>query len=84
MQPQTHLSLRKKAKKNTQVQPQKPAEPLLPNCTYKEHNNKSDEANSRHFSQNISVKPHCPSLLSVCTVCVCVCVYFAELYVALL
>ena len=28
-----------------------------------------------HFSsQNISVKPHCPSLLSVCTVCVCVCV----------
>ena len=26
-----------------------------------------------HFSsQNISVKPHCPSLLSVCTVCVCV------------
>ena len=34
------------------------------------------KANSRHFSsQNISVKPHCPSLLSVCTVCtVCVCV----------
>ena len=32
------------------------------------------KANSRHFSsQNISVKPHCPSLLSVCTVCVCVC-----------
>ena len=32
-------------------------------------------ANSRHFfSQNISVKPHCPSLLSVCTVCVYVCV----------
>ena len=31
------------------------------------------KANSRHFfSQNISVKPHCPSLLSVCTVCVCV------------
>ena len=23
---------------------------------------------------NISVRPHCPSLLSVCTVCVCVCV----------
>ena len=36
------------------------------------------KANSRHLSfQNISVKPHCPSLLSVCTVCVCVsvCVY---------
>ena len=33
------------------------------------------KANSRHFSsQNISVKPHCPSLLSVFTVCVCVCV----------
>ena len=33
------------------------------------------KANSRHFSsQNISVKPHCPSLPSVCTVCVCVCV----------
>ena len=32
------------------------------------------KSNSRHFSsQNISVKPHCPSLLSVCTVCVCVC-----------
>ena len=31
------------------------------------------KANSRHFSSlNISVKPHCPSLLSVCTVCVCV------------
>ena len=31
------------------------------------------KANSRHFSsQNISIKPHCPSLLSVCTVCVCV------------
>ena len=31
--------------------------------------------NSRHFSsQNISVRPHCPSLPSVCTVCVCVCV----------
>ena len=32
------------------------------------------KANSRHFSsQNISVKPHwSPSLLSVCTVCVCV------------
>ena len=30
---------------------------------------------SRHFSsQNISVKPHCPSLPSVCTVYVCVCV----------
>ena len=30
------------------------------------------KANSRYFSsQNISVKPHCPSLLSVCTVCVC-------------
>ena len=29
---------------------------------------------SRHFSsQNISVKPHCPSLPSVCTVCVRVC-----------
>ena len=36
------------------------------------------KANSRHFSsQNISVKPHCPSLLSVCTMCmrVHVCVY---------
>ena len=34
------------------------------------------KANSRHFSsQNISVKPHCPSLPSVCTVCVCVCVH---------
>ena len=38
------------------------------------------KANSRHFfSQNISVKLHCPSLLSVCTVClfvcVCVCVF---------
>ena len=40
------------------------------------------KANSRHFfSQNISVKPHCPSLLSVCTVracvraCVCACVW---------
>ena len=33
------------------------------------------KANSRHFSsQNISVKPHCPSLPSVCTVCLCVCV----------
>ena len=33
------------------------------------------KVNSRHFSsQNISVKPHCPSLPSVCTVCVCVCV----------
>ena len=42
------------------------------------------KANSRHFSsQNILVKPHCPSLLSVCTVhcpsllsvcTVCVCV----------
>ena len=32
-------------------------------------------ANSRHFSsQNISVKPQCPSLVSVCTVCMCVCV----------
>ena len=31
------------------------------------------KANSRHFSsQNISVKPHCPSLLPVCTVYVCV------------
>ena len=31
------------------------------------------KSTSRHFSsQNISVKPHCPSLLSVCTVCVCV------------
>ena len=31
------------------------------------------KANSRHFSsQNISVKPHCPSLPSVCTVYVCV------------
>ena len=28
---------------------------------------------SRHFSsQNILVKPHCPSLLSVCAVCVCI------------
>ena len=35
----------------------------------------SSKANSRHFSsQNISVKPHCPSLLSVCTVFVCMCV----------
>ena len=33
------------------------------------------KVNSRHFSsQNISVKPHCPSLPSVWTVCVCVCV----------
>ena len=33
------------------------------------------KVSSRHFSsQNISVKPHCPSLPSVCTVCVCVCV----------
>ena len=33
------------------------------------------KANSRHFSsQNISVKPHYPSILSVCTVYVCVCV----------
>ena len=33
------------------------------------------KANSRHFSsQNISVKPHCPSPLSVCPVWVCVCV----------
>ena len=79
MQLQTHLSLRKKAKMNTQVQPQKPAEPLLPNYTYKEHNNKSDKANSRHFSQNISVKPHCPSLLY--SVCVCVCIL--QLYVPL-
>ena len=32
------------------------------------------KVNSRHFSsQNISVKPHCPSLPSVCTVCVRVC-----------
>ena len=32
------------------------------------------KVNSRHFSsQNISVKPQCPSLPSVCTVCVCVC-----------
>ena len=32
------------------------------------------KVNSRHFSsQNISVKPHCPSLPSICTVCVCVC-----------
>ena len=30
------------------------------------------KVSSRHFSsQNISVKPHCPSLPSVCTVCVC-------------
>ena len=34
------------------------------------------KANSRHFSsQNISVKPHCPSLPSVCTVYVCVRAY---------
>ena len=34
-----------------------------------------------HFSsQNISVKPHCPSLLSVCTVCVCVCVHLLHSY----
>ena len=33
------------------------------------------KANSRHFSsQNISGKRHCPSPLSVYTVCVCVCV----------
>ena len=33
------------------------------------------KVNSKHFSsQNISVKPHCSSLPSVCTVCVCVCV----------
>ena len=33
------------------------------------------KASSRHFSsQNIPVKPHCPSFLSVCTVCGCVCV----------
>ena len=33
----------------------------------------SSKANSRHFSsQNISVKQHCPSPLSVCTLCVCV------------
>ena len=29
---------------------------------------------SQKFSQNISIKPHCPSLLLVCTVCVCMCV----------
>ena len=34
-----------------------------------------------HFSsQNISVKPHCSSLLSVCTVCVCVCVHLLHSY----
>ena len=33
------------------------------------------KVSSWHFSsQNISVKPHCPALPSVCTVCVCVCV----------
>ena len=33
------------------------------------------KANSSHFSSHsTSVKPHCPSLLSICTVCVCVCV----------
>ena len=50
------------------------------------------KANSRHFSsQNISVKSHCPSLLSVCysvcacvracvraCVCVCVCIIMLE------
>ena len=36
-------------------------------------------ANSRHFSsQNISVKQHCPSPLSVCTVCVCACMRVCE------
>ena len=37
---------------------------------------------TRHFSsQNISVKPHCLSLLSVCVcVCVCVCVYLLKNY----
>ena len=34
------------------------------------------KANSRHFSSlNNSVKQHCPSPLSVCTVCMYVCVY---------
>ena len=34
------------------------------------------KVNSRHFSsQNISVEPHCPLLPSVCTVCVCVCIF---------
>ena len=33
------------------------------------------KVNSRHFSsRNISVKLHCPSLPSVCTMCECVCV----------
>ena len=33
------------------------------------------KANSGHFSsQNISAKLHCQSSLSVCTMCVCVCV----------
>ena len=34
-------------------------------------------------SQNISVKPHCPSFLSVCTACVCVCVYASFAYLCL-
>ena len=43
------------------------------------------KANSRHFSSlNISIKPHCPSLLSVCTVCVCACVRVCVLCVCVL
>ena len=39
------------------------------------------KANSRHFSsQNISVRPHCPSLLSVCTVGVWVCAHLLHNY----
>ena len=44
-------------------------------------------ANSRHFSsQNISVKQHCPSPLSVCTVCVCMhaCVRVCILHIVML
>ena len=38
------------------------------------------KANWRHFSShNISVKPHCPSLLSVCTGCACIfCIVMRE------
>ena len=45
--------------------------PRRPGTLLLSHHSK---ANSRHFSsQNISDKQHCPSSLSVCTVCVCVC-----------
>ena len=45
------------------------------------------KANSRQFSSpNISVKQHCPSPLSVCTMCVCmfVCVHLAHNYASTL